>query len=84
MNQDEVFQHCNNNGELLQPKAVAGDVRFVAVNLDGVINEDDRTNIGNPTPDMTFGFNADRTWKWQVQIPIMSGYDFSAFHVMSV
>ena len=56
-NQAEVFQHINNAGELLQPNAVPGDVRFVDVNEDGIINEDDRTQIGNPTPDITFGLN---------------------------
>lgn len=53
----EVFQHIGNNGEVLQPNAQAGDVRFVDVNNDGQIDDDDRTMIGNPTPDFTFGFN---------------------------
>ncbi len=56
-NQNEVFSHINNSGDLLQEKAVPGDVRFVDVNGDGVINEEDRTNIGNPFPDFTFGVN---------------------------
>jgi len=56
-NRAEVFQHVNRQGQLLQPIAVPGDVRFVDVNGDGVINADDRTMIGNPTPDVTFGFN---------------------------
>jgi len=36
---------------------VAGDVAFVDQNGDGNINELDRTFIGNPNPDFTFGFN---------------------------
>ena len=56
-NRAEVFQHVNRQGQLLQPIAVPGDVRFVDVNGDGVINPDDRTMIGNPTPDLTFGFH---------------------------
>lgn len=32
-----------------------GDVRFVDLNNDGVINDADRTFIGNPNPDFTFG-----------------------------
>ncbi len=32
-----------------------GDIKFRDVNGDGVINEDDRTFIGNPTPDFTYG-----------------------------
>ena len=34
-----------------------GDLRFVDQNGDGVITTDDRTEIGSPLPDFTFGFN---------------------------
>jgi TonB-linked SusC/RagA family outer membrane protein len=37
--------------------AVAGDVRFVDQNEDGVIDILDRTFIGNPNPDFVYGFN---------------------------
>ncbi len=57
-NRAEVLQHQNSEGKLLQPDAEPGDVRFVDVNGDGVIDEKDRTKIGNPTPDWTFGLNA--------------------------
>ncbi|MCQ2138782.1 MAG: TonB-dependent receptor [Bacteroidales bacterium] len=33
-----------------------GDVKFKDVNKDGVINENDRTNIGSPLPKFTFGW----------------------------
>ncbi len=35
-----------------------GDVRFSDTNGDGVVNADDRTAIGNPIPNLTYGFNA--------------------------
>lgn len=54
-NQTEIYQHIGSDGKMLQPKAVPGDVRFVDVNNDGVIDEDDRTFLGNPTPDWTLG-----------------------------
>lgn len=69
-NQGEVYSHINADGETLQPNAQPGDVRFVDVNGDGIINEDDRTMIGNPTPDFTFGFTASAEYK---------GFDFSFF-----
>jgi TonB-dependent starch-binding outer membrane protein SusC len=62
-NEAEVFQHINNTGELLQPLAEPGDVRFVDVNGDGVINDKDRTMIGNPTPDWTVGMSASAEYK---------------------
>lgn len=56
--QNEVFSHINNQGDLLQPRAQPGDVRFVDVNGDGEIDDDDRTFLGNPTPDFTLGFTS--------------------------
>ena len=34
-----------------------GDIKYKDVNGDGVINENDRTNIGSPLPKFTFGWN---------------------------
>ncbi len=62
-NQTEVFQHIGSTGELLQANAKPGDVRFVDVNNDGVLNEEDRTYIGNPTPDFTLGINGSLNYK---------------------
>jgi TonB-linked SusC/RagA family outer membrane protein len=71
-NMEEVNNYKNSRGELLQPNAVAGDVIFRDTNGDGVINDDDRTFLGKPTPDWTLGFNAalnyrgfDLTMFWQ-------------------
>ncbi len=57
-NINEVRQHINRDGQMLQPNAKPGDVRFVDVNGDGRITPDDRTMIGSPTPKWTFGMNA--------------------------
>lgn len=62
-NMGEVYQHIGPNGQVLQPNAKPGDVRFVDVNKDGTINEKDRTMIGNPTPDWTFGMNGSIEYK---------------------
>jgi TonB-linked SusC/RagA family outer membrane protein len=40
-----------------------GDVYFVDQNGDGVINDDDKTIIGNPNPDFTFGFGTSFDFK---------------------
>jgi len=56
-NQNEVYQHIGSEGYQLQPNAKPGDVRFVDVNGDNVISPDDRTYIGNPTPEWTLGIN---------------------------
>ncbi|PLX00455.1 MAG: SusC/RagA family protein [Marinilabiliales bacterium] len=53
--QEEVDAHPDQSdlGAVAQP----GDIRFVDVNGDGVINSDDRTNIGDPIPDFIMGLN---------------------------
>ena len=40
-----------------------GDIKFKDQNGDGIIDENDRTNIGSPFPKMTFGFSNTFTWK---------------------
>lgn len=54
----DVYHHVNAEGDLLQPLAEPGDVRFVDVNGDGAITDLDRTMIGSPHPDFTIGLNA--------------------------
>ena len=66
----EVQAYVNKDGGLIMPDAVPGDVRFVDVNGDGQITADDRTNIGNGTPDWTYGLNLNADWK---------GFDFNIF-----
>lgn len=43
--------------------AVPGDVRFVDVDGDGQLTENDRTKIGKGMPDWTYGFNLNVQWK---------------------
>ena len=62
-NTDEVKAYNNDKGELLQPTAVPGDVRFVDVDGNGIIDANDRTDIGKGMPDWTFGFNLGVSWK---------------------
>ncbi|RXP44526.1 TonB-dependent receptor [Lutibacter sp. HS1-25] len=42
---------------------LAGDVRFVDKNGDGNVNDEDKTNIGNPNADFVYGINANLDFK---------------------
>lgn len=53
----EAAAYKNDKGELMQPLAKAGDVKWVDVNGDGKINESDRTKIGTWQPKFSYGFN---------------------------
>lgn len=56
-NWTEINSHTSNTGELLQPDAVPGDIRFKDLNNDGVFNEKDKTYIGSAFPDLMVGLN---------------------------
>ncbi|MBQ3203449.1 MAG: TonB-dependent receptor [Alistipes sp.] len=68
-NMDEVNAHVNADGQLLQPKAAPGDVRFKDLNGNGTLDDGDRTMLGKGMPDWTFGMNLGFEWK---------GLDFNA------
>ena len=52
-----------------------GDFKFKDVNGDGVINTSDRTIIGNPTPDFTYGFSMSMNYKnWNFGIDFQGVY----------
>ncbi|WP_081852580.1 TonB-dependent receptor [Prevotella sp. 10(H)] len=52
-----------------------GDLKFVDVNKDGKIDENDRTKIGDPTPDFTYGFNINLGYKnFDLSIDMMGVY----------
>ncbi len=50
--------------KLLGDKTAPGDVIWVDVNGDGVIDANDRTKIGDPHPDFTMGFSFNLGWKF--------------------
>lgn len=54
---EEVKTHAS------QPGAEPGDIRFRDLNNDGVINESDRTVIGNPNPTWLYSMNNRFTYK---------------------
>jgi hypothetical protein len=40
-----------------------GDVRFLDINGDGIVDDKDRTNLGNPNPKFVFGFHGTLSYK---------------------
>ncbi|MBK8391397.1 MAG: TonB-dependent receptor [Saprospiraceae bacterium] len=40
-----------------------GDIKYVDTNGDGILDGDDRVNLGSPIPTLTYGFNASFDWK---------------------
>ena len=62
-NWDEVYAHTDEHGTLIQANAQPGDIRFKDMNHDGILDENDKTWIGNPYPDLLLGFNIGFNYK---------------------
>ena len=61
-NQAEVDAHSK-DGKLIQPNAQPGDLRIKDLNGDGVINEEDKSYVGDPYPDLMVGLNFSVSYK---------------------
>ncbi len=71
---DDVYAHTttleDGTVKLLQPNAQPGDVRYLDLNGDGVIDNNDRDWIGSPLPKVEAGLNFTAEWR---------GFDFNMF-----
>ncbi len=61
-NEAEVAAYAQ-SGNMIQPNAKPGDLRYVDQNGDGSIDEDDKTMIGDPNPDYVYGFSVSFDYK---------------------
>jgi TonB-linked SusC/RagA family outer membrane protein len=61
-NQKDIEVYVGPDGKPIQPDAVPGDFRWTDTNHDGVITDADRTFIGNPIPDWSYGFSFSADW----------------------
>lgn len=61
--QAEIDAYTNADGGLIQPNARPGDFKWADLNNDGMIDGDDRTFIGDPTPTWAFGFTLNVAYK---------------------
>ncbi len=67
-NQTEIDEWIANGNGVLQADVKPGDVKYIDVNKDGMIDDNDKVDLGNGVPDFTLGFNLGFDWK---------GIDFS-------
>lgn len=61
--QDEVEAYVTPDGNPYFSDQRPGDVRFVDQNLDGVIDEEDKTMLGDPNPDFELGIQLNVEYK---------------------
>lgn len=72
-NQAEIDAHPSQSA--LGAATAPGDIRYKDINNDGVINQNDRTNIGDPIANITMGFNFTLNYK---------NFDFTSYSYASL
>lgn len=60
---DNTYTVTNGDTNFTYAKFWAGQIKLVDLNGDGVINQDDKTNIGSPNPDFFYGLNINLMYK---------------------
>jgi TonB-dependent starch-binding outer membrane protein SusC len=66
-NMSDVTNYKNAEGKVIMPNALPGDVKFVDTDGNGVIEDADKVQIGDPNPDMIYSMNLNLGYK---------GFDF--------
>lgn len=65
---EEAADYVNDKGERLQPAAAAGDIKFIDLDGNGSLGEEDKDFIGSSIPSASIGMNISLGYK---------GFDFS-------
>ncbi|HET7117766.1 MAG TPA: SusC/RagA family TonB-linked outer membrane protein, partial [Hanamia sp.] len=68
--QEEIDSYVDKSGNLIQPFAKPGDLKFIDANHDGKISPDDRVFDGSAFPKFSYGLNANLNYK---------GFDLDVF-----
>ena len=73
-NQQEIAEHVNSQGVVIQPNAQPGDIRYLDYNDDGQITGDDRQLAGDPWADFELGLNT--TFPSNIRTIEVFGFNF--------
>lgn len=78
---DEVNAHVGSNGELLQPNAQPGDIRFKDLDGNGSIDEGDKEYCGSGIPKLEANLNLSADYKgFDLSIVIGSAWDYKIYN----
>ena len=77
----EVLEHTNSEGTIIQPNAQPGDVRFVDANDDGMITDEDRQHLGSTIPKFQLGSNIGLEYKsLDLQVQLTGAFGHKSFN----
>jgi len=82
-NQAEINAYTGPNGQLIQPNAKPGDIKYADLNGDGVINAADRYNAGNGIPKLQGGLFIDSHFgAVSVGVNLRGAYGYKIYNVV--
>lgn len=61
--QQEINSYTNKNGQVIQPNAKPGDIKYIDANGDGTIDNKDRQYVGSPWPTLQTGVQFNASYK---------------------
>lgn len=78
---EEVKAHVNDSGELLQPNAQPGDLKFIDINGDGVIDDKDKEYSGSGIPKLEASLNLSASYKgFDIAMVFGSGFGHKLYN----
>jgi TonB-linked SusC/RagA family outer membrane protein len=78
--EEEVDNYRSKDGNLIQPNAKPGDIRYIDLNGDGQINNDDRTFISSPWPSFQGGLQFNASYKqFNLNIQLVGVFGFKIY-----
>jgi hypothetical protein len=79
----DVQNWKNANGQVIQPGAQPGDLKFIDQNNDGQINDGDRTTAGSPIPKLITGLFLDSRYRaFDVGLNLRGNFGGKIFNVV--
>lgn len=80
---DGVIQNTEQLKKTGRTDASVGDIHYVDLNGDGKLGEEDKTFIGDPNPDFTFGMDNGFSWgPWSISLFIAGSYGNDVYNLM--
>lgn len=61
--EQDVLDYTDSEGNLIQRRAEPGDVKLVDKNGDGILDNDDKVQLGDPNPDFIYGLSFNCSYK---------------------
>ncbi len=79
--QDEINNYKNKSGQVIQPQAKPGDIKYLDDNGDGQITNDDRVFVGSPWPTFQGGMQFNASYKqFSLNLQVVGVFGYKVYN----